>query len=199
MSYVEAAKHYMPQAKEYLQTKAPARIRSRFQDYVAFGMEKLRRGIAQYPPLGAFLIVLLATSSVPLGMISLERLGNDTHVLGIFATISLTTLAIMLTIVGFIESGVVAVGGSVLAGVLAVCLGFTTLIVGSLTALWLGFRAIRCTWRSIQSLRSFSVPSMPHRPLTEEVKKTGQALKQAIVTPATSVSGGAGSTTTVTS
>jgi hypothetical protein len=112
--------------------------------------------------------------------------------LGIFSAIALTALGIMLAIVTFIESGVVAVGGTVLAGVLALCLGFSTVVVGTLSMCWFGYRSIRFVWNTGRTIRREGVmPEVPpaRRPLSEELAKTGQAMKQAIATPVTSITG----------
>jgi hypothetical protein len=85
--------------------------------------------------------MLMTTSAVPLGT---------------FATVSLLSLAalltVSLTIVGFVQGGVLAVGGTMLTMVLGGCALFSLLVAGGITMTWLVYQVGRYVmnffWRS---------------------------------------------------
>ena len=163
-------------------------------------METIRTYTARYPPLAAFLVTVVATSAVPVGIFSVFTLGS----FGCLLTVAVIA-------VGLLQGGVLAVSGTALAAALVGCLFLSAVLVAGLAVAWTVLYFVRGAYRRVRNQgvqglprpsmprmpRMPSMPSMPSpsevRPVQEEIRRTGEQLKSAVkatlTTPVTSYVG----------
>jgi len=121
----------------------------RCRQILCWAFDTLKLYMNRFPPLKGFVILFSALGSIPL----LIFLVVTAFTFGTMATIAAT-------IIGFVQSGLLAVGGTILGFVLLTAAGFSLVTVGGVTIAWTGLKITGYTLRQFQWL--FGTSAQPY-------------------------------------